>query len=129
MLHILVEHVHIFRSPTSGIVTFWHVPFGALDETEHIRRVYFNSGESEKESMTVKQYLISDICKYFLMMFMESELIELLTCVDWHTKVIRARACYWVSKVIWIYDTIWNVTFFFRGVCVNQALITFHRRF
>ena len=65
MLHRLVEHVHIFRSPTSGIVTFWHVPFGALDETEHIRRVYFNSGESEKESMTVKQYLISDICKYF----------------------------------------------------------------
>ena len=82
MLHRLVEHVHIFRSPTSGIVTFWHVPFGALDETEHIRRVYFNSGESEKESMTVKQYLIYANILGFLMIFLESELIELLTCVD-----------------------------------------------
>ena len=82
MLHLLVEHVHIFRSPTSGIVTFWHVPFGALDETEHIRRVYFNSGESEKESMTVKQYLIYANILGFLMIFLESELIELLTCVD-----------------------------------------------
>ena len=65
MLHILVEHVHIFRSPTSGIVTFWHVPFGALDETEHIRRVYFSSGESEKELMKLIKYIISDVFKHY----------------------------------------------------------------
>ena len=79
MLHIFVEHVHIFRSPTSGIVTFWHVPFGALDETEHIRRVYFNPGESEKELMTIIKYPISDVLS---MIILETELIEFVTCVD-----------------------------------------------
>ena len=39
-LHISVEHVHTFLTPTSGIVSFIHVPFGTLEEIEHIRRVY-----------------------------------------------------------------------------------------
>ena len=96
------------RTHSESIFQFWRI-WKRIDDRKTISYIWY--------------------MQIFLMIFLESELIELLTCVDWHTKVIRARACYWISKVIWVYDTIWNVTFFFRGVCVNQALITFHRRF
>ena len=46
-LHISVAHEQIFLSPTSGIVTFLQVPLDALDEIEHIRRVYLRLGSSE----------------------------------------------------------------------------------
>ena len=39
-LHLSVAQVQTFRTPTSGIVSFTQVPFGTLDEIEHIRRVY-----------------------------------------------------------------------------------------
>ena len=39
-LHLSVEQVQTFRTPTSGIVSFAQVPFGTLDEIEHILRVY-----------------------------------------------------------------------------------------
>ena len=40
ILHLSVEHVQIFRNPISGRVSFLHIPFGTLDDIEHMRRVY-----------------------------------------------------------------------------------------